>query len=79
MKLYGLDLQSLEKIKVHIYNTTREQYANILRAETRRFTIVMRPLTVKVLLADQAEAVALIHRPASEGGEQLGWLFLHFV
>jgi len=50
---------------------SRDQFAEILRAQTRRSPIVIRPVTVKVLSADRAEAVALIHSAPGAGGELL--------
>lgn len=51
---------------------SRDQYAEVLRAQVQRSVIEIRPITVKVLSEDRAEAVAIISRAPSHGGDFLG-------
>ena len=51
---------------------SRDQYAKAMRAWTRRNPIEIRPVAINVQTADRAEAVALVRRAPSEGGEILG-------
>ncbi len=48
---------SIETLLLDGQAVSRDQYAKILRARTQRRPIVIRPVTVKLLSADRAEAV----------------------
>jgi len=51
---------------------SRDQFGAILRAQTRQTKIMIRPIAVKILSTDQAEAEAMVRRAPSAGGEIIG-------
>jgi len=51
---------------------SRDEFAVMLRAQMQQSTIVIRPIAVRILSTDQAEAEAIVRRAPSAGGEIIG-------